>query len=149
VRRSLALAALIGSLACAGPPKGQPDPFDSQRLVIMAGGMRMLEGRPAINVALKNKTSDPVWVTATFEAPDGGQDCTCFECIEPGASHVFACPQDELIFDRVYGVRFEVFADEARAQPLEEQATEFLFGSEFRELMKAVRQALEQEQGPG
>ena len=145
MRGPLALAALIGTLACAGPPEGQPDPFDSQRLVIMAGGMRMLEGKPAVHVALKNKTPDPLWVAAAFTAPAGGRNCALFARIEPQASHTFACPQDELLFDRVYGVRFEVFADEQRARRLEQQSTEFLFGSEFRELMRAVSEAQERE----
>ena len=44
-------------------------------------------------------------------------------------------------------MRFDVFADEARAELLEQQATEFLFGSEFRVLLDAARAAREQD-GP-
>jgi hypothetical protein len=144
-----ALAAAGVLLACAAPeepPESKGDPFDSTRLVIQMGGMRLLDGWPAIHVALKNKTSESLWVAAVIDAPSAGQDCELFERIDPAASHVFACRQVDLVYDQVYAVRFDVYADQARSQLLEQQSTEFLFGAEFRVLLEAARAA--REQGP-
>jgi len=136
----VASAAGAALLACdAEEQKPEGDPFDSTRLVILMGGMRLVDGRPTVQVALKNKTPEELWVRAVIDAPAGGLDCELFEPIAPEVSHTFVCPQDELVFDAVYGVRFEVYGDEARSALLEEQATEFLFGSEFRELLEAAR----------
>lgn len=140
--RVLALSLLA---ACSSQPEGQPDPFDSERLIIQMGGMRMIDDRPVVNIALKNRTPDPVWVAAHFDAPEQGDDCSLFERIAPGASHTFVCSQSDLIFDRVYAIAFEVFADEARTVLLEQQSTELLFGSEFRSLLEIVRKAQEAE----
>ena len=138
-------------LACTAPeePPVEPErgPFDSTRLVIQMGGMRLLDGLPSVQVALKNKTGTALWVAAVIDAPSGGEDCELFERIEPETSHTFACRQAELVFDEVYAVRFDVFADEARAELLEQQFTEFLFGAEFRVLLEAARAARE-EGGP-
>jgi hypothetical protein len=141
---ALAAGALL--LACAGDPEPrQGDPFDSTRLVIQMGGMRLVDGRPTVQVALKNKTAEPLWVRTAVDAPEGGLDCELFEPIPPGASHTFVCPQDELVYDAVYAVRFEVYGDERRSALLEAQGTEFLFGAEFRELLEAARAYRERE----
>jgi hypothetical protein len=147
VHRSIAaLSAGVLLLACASEPEpSQADPFESTRLVIQMGGMRLVDGRPTVQVALKNKAAEPVWVAATVDAPEGGLDCELFEVIAPGASHTFVCPQDELVFDAVYAVRFEVYADERRSAVLEEHVEELLFGSEFRELLEAARAYRERE----
>jgi hypothetical protein len=144
-----ALAAAGALCACAAPKEpseSKGDPFDSTRLVIQMGGMRLLDGWPAIQVALKNKTSEPLWVAAVIDAPGAGQDCELFERIDSAASQLFSCRQVDLVYDEVYALRFDVFADEARSELLEQQSTELLFGSEFRVLLEAARAA--REQGP-
>lgn len=148
--RAPRLAALVAGLslaaaACAAP-EPEPDPFDSTRLVIQMGGMRLVDGLPAVQVALKNKTPATVWVVARFRTPEGGDDCEQVERIEPQASAVFSCRQRQLVYDEVYDVAFDVFADERRSELLEQQSTELLFGSEFRILLEAARKAREQEQ---
>jgi hypothetical protein len=143
----LCLLPVLLAGGCASPP--EPDPFDSTRMVIQMGGMRLVDGLPAVQVALKNKTPDTVWVLARFRAPAGGDDCEQTERIEPEASAVFSCRQQQLLYDEVYDVAFDVFADEARTELLEQQSTELLFGSEFRFLLEAARRAREEEQQAG
>jgi hypothetical protein len=58
-------------------------------------------------------------------------------------------PNRQLLYDEVYDVAFDVFADEARTELLEQQSTELLFGSEFRFLLEAARRAREEEQQAG
>ena len=138
----------LGLFGCASRPEGQPDPFDSSRLVIQMGGMRMVEGHPAVTIALKNKTAETLWVAAYFDVPEDGEGCERFERIEPAASQTFVCVQPDLIFDEVYVVRFEAFADEQRLELLEAQSTELWFGSDFRELLKLVGRAQAAEEAP-
>ena len=140
--RLLALALVLGG--CRGP--GEPaDSFESQRITILMGGMRMAEGLPAVQVALKNKTPDELWVRTRFDVPAGGRPCELFEPIPAGASFTFSCAQPDLVFDRPYPVSIEVFADEGGAVVLEEQSTEFVFGAEFRYLLEAFRHAEQAE----
>src|SRR5262249_41050998 len=121
---------LLAFAAIAATPDGveAAKKFSSPYVdLVAASAMAPAGERPAVVVALANKTETTFWVRVRFQSSTGGAACDTARRVAAKAQVVLGCPQDTLLADTDYPFTVSVYMDSTLTRAQDENASAVRF----------------------